>query len=50
MAITSYSANAIAFAMAISIASALRSAAYNSSPAQPSPALQAIVLALGAKP
>ena len=45
MAITSYSANAIAFAMAISSASDLRPASYNSSPA-----LQAIVLALGAKP
>lgn len=45
MAITSSSANAIAFAMAISIASALRPAAYNSIPD-----LQAIVLALGAKP
>lgn len=47
MAITSYSANAIAFAKAISSASAsaLRPAAYNSIPD-----LQAIVLALGAKP
>lgn len=45
MAITSSSANAIAFAMAISSASDLHPASYNSSPA-----LHAIVLALGAKP
>ena len=50
MAITSSSANAIALVMAISSASALLPASYNSSPAQPSPALHAIVLALGAKP
>ena len=45
MAITGSSANAIALVMAISSASALRPAAYNSIPD-----LQAIVLALGAKP